>query len=85
MSCTNKQDMIEYLIEFERTFGGPLSHLFESEKASKYKGMSACELKNLCYLTDHYILCGEKAVDKRLATKLAEDLRAPAFKYRKIV
>jgi len=85
MSCTNKQDMIEYLIEFDRTFGGPLSHLFESEKASKYKGMSACELKNLCYLTDHYILCGEKAVGKRLATKLAEDLRAPAFKYRKIV
>ena len=85
MSSTNKQDMIEYLIEFDRTFGGPLSHLFESEKASKYKGMSACELKNLCYLTDHYILCGEKAVGKRLATKLAEDLRAPACKYRKIV
>jgi len=29
--------MIEYLIEFDRTFGGPLSHLFESEKASKYR------------------------------------------------
>ena len=85
MSSTNKQDMIECLIEFDRTFGGPLSHLFESEKASKYKGMSACELKNLCYLTNHYILCGEKAVGKRLATKLAKDLRAPACKYRKIV
>ena len=55
MSCMNKQDMIEYSIEFDRTFGGPLFHLFESEKASKYKGMSACELKTLCYLTDYYI------------------------------
>ena len=85
MSNTNKQDMIEYLIEFDRTFGGPLSHLFELEKTSKYNGMSTCELKNLCYTTDYYIRYGEKVVGERLATKLAEDLGAPSCKYRKIV
>jgi len=85
MTCINKEDVIEYLIEFDRTFGGPLAHLFESEKAAKYKRMTACELKNLCYTTDYYIWYGEKVLGERLPTKLAEDLGAPPCKYRKIV
>ena len=85
MSCTNKEDMIEYLVEFDRTFGGPLSHLFEQEKVYKYKGMTICELKNLCFLTDYFICFGEKlAAGERQETKPAKEWGAPACKYRKV-
>jgi len=85
MSCTNKEDMIEYLMEFDRTFGGPLSHLFEQEKVSKYKRMTICELKKLCFLTDYFICFGEKlAVGERQETKPAKEWGAPACKYRKM-
>jgi len=64
MSYINKEDMIEYLMEFDRTFGGPLSHLFEQEKVSKYKGMTIYELKNLCFLTDYFICFGSFLIRK---------------------
>ena len=85
MSCTNKEDMIKYMMEFDRTFGGPLSHLFEQEKVSKYKEMTICELKNLCFFNRSlYMLWGKMAAGERQETKPAKEWGAPACKYRKM-
>ena len=64
MSCTNKEDLIEYLMEFDRTFGGPLSHLFEQEKVSKYKGMTICELKKSLFFNRLLYMLWEKTGDR---------------------
>jgi len=73
MACTIKENMIEYLVEFDRTFNGPLSHLFESEKASKYKELTVCEFETSLLFNRLLYMVKKLIISKGQATKPAKD------------
>ena len=75
MSC-NTTDMIEYLIEVDRTFK---TRFIDSMSES-----TITEIKRLSFEVDYFLRFGKRlAACERLATKRADEYGAPARKYKK--